>query len=1568
MLQCRPSFFMSLWKRLPLVIAVALSSGTAVFVRAQAAKEEQSQTPVSPAPTAGVPGAADHHAVVNLAELARREAAAPARSDERVSPNVAPFPLPVPEPTVAPGVMPRSQASGVVPEAPPTGLQATQAREGEPAPAPPTLSASFAALEDNPVDGFSYIPPDTHGAVGLNHLMVTLNSQIRIQTRAGTTLNTVGLNTFWSAVAGGSGVFDPKVLYDPFSNRWIFTACDDPRSGSSGILMGVSQTSDPTGTWNLYKQDADADDVVWADYPSIGFNKDWIVVSVNMFTSANAFSREHVYVFNKADLYANGTGLFTLFSRTGIGGTLVPAITYDNSLATMYLIQNFTGDSGGNGYLRAYTITGSVGSEALNNDAADQSNAIFIEATGASWSASPAGGADFAPQSGTTRKVQNNDNRLQNVVYRNGRLWTTHTIFLPAGGTPTRSAIQWWELDPSLFAVDNTAPIVQRGRIDDAAALVFRAFPSVAVNLSNDVVIGYSQFSAAQFPSAVFATRSSTDPVNTVTETALKAGEAKYDKDFGTGKNRWGDYSNTVVDPANDSDIWTIQEYAMLPSGADRWGTWWGKVGFAAALPTLAINDVTLTEGNSGSTVATFTVTRTPATLQTVTVNYATADGSAAVSDGDYVATSGTLTFAPGDMTKTIGVTVKGDTKFEPNETFYVNLSGATNATIADNQGQGTITNDDAQPTISINDVSVTEGNAGTTSANFTVSLSNSSSQTITVNYATADATAAAGSDYVAIGSATLTFNPGETGKTVMVTVNGDTKFEPNETFFVNLSGATNATIADNQGQGTITNDDAQPTISINDVTVTEGNAGTTSANFTVSLSNSSSQTITVNYATADGTATAGSDYVAIGSTMVTLNPGETTKLVTVTVNGDSVFELNETFFVNLSGATNATIADSQGQGTITNDDAMPSVSITDVTVAEGNAGTTTATFTVMLSAASAVTATVNFSTADSTAAAPGDYVGTSGMVTFNPGETAKTIDVSVNGDTAFEPNETFLVNLHSPTNATIADSQGLGTITNDDSQPTTSINDVTVAEGNAGTTSANFAVSLSNPSSQMITVNYATSDGTAAGGTDYVAIGSTTLTFNPGETSKTVMVTVNGDTAFEPNETFFVNVSGATNATIADNQGVGTIANDDPQPTISINDVTVGAGSVGTSNANFTVSLSNASFQTITVNYATSDGTATAGSDYVAVGPTTLTFNPGETSKTVTVVVNPNPTFEPDETFFVDLTGAINATIADNQGQGTIVDDSQPSGDGKAVDYTADMKADLAWRNSSTGQVYLWTMDGATPTAFSPVATVSDLNWRIVGQGDFNADAKADLVWYNVSTGQVYIWFMNGATPISFNPVTTVSDLNWRIVATADFNGDGKADLVWHNQSTGQVYIWLMDGAMPTSFNPVATVADLNWRIVVARDFTGDGKADLVWYNRMTGQVYLWPMNGATPTAFSSVATISDLNWRIVAGGDYNGDGKSDLVWHNRSTGAVYIWFMNGATPTSFNPVATVADFHWGIVAAGDFGADGKADLVWYNRETGGVYLWQMDGATPVATSPVATIADLNWGIVHTQ
>jgi large repetitive protein len=226
------------------------------------------------------------------------------------------------------------------------------------------------------------------------------------------------------------------------------------------------------------------------------------------------------------------------------------------------------------------------------------------------------------------------------------------------------------------------------------------------------------------------------------------------------------------------------------------------------ALPTLSIDDVTVTEGNGGKANATFTITLSPSSLLPVTVNFVTADGSATAPD-DYLAESGARTFSPGQTTKKVTVTVNGDVLDEAtNDTFFVNLTDPTNATLGDGQGRGSITDDDPLPTISIGNVSVLEGNSGTVGAAFTVSLSAPSGRQVRVDYTTADGTARAPGDYIAIPATTSTFAAGQIARTVTVQVRGDIFVEPNETLMLNLSSPVNATIVDSQGLGTILNDD----------------------------------------------------------------------------------------------------------------------------------------------------------------------------------------------------------------------------------------------------------------------------------------------------------------------------------------------------------------------------------------------------------------------------------------------------------------------------------------------------------------------------------------------------------------------------------------------------------------------------------------------------------------------------------------------------------------------------------------------------------------------------------------
>ena len=231
----------------------------------------------------------------------------------------------------------------------------------------------------------------------------------------------------------------------------------------------------------------------------------------------------------------------------------------------------------------------------------------------------------------------------------------------------------------------------------------------------------------------------------------------------------------------------------------------------------------------------------------------------------------------------------------------------------------------------------------------------------------------------------------------------------------------------------------------------------------------------------------------------------------------------------------------------------LPTLAVADGTVVEGNTGTTPMTFGVTLSSPSTTTVTVAYATSTSKgtgkATAGADYLSTSGTLTFAPGETAKTITVSVVGDTAQELDETFLVTLASPSGATLADAQATGLIDDDDSggggPVTVSIGDASGAEGNKGTRSLSLLVSLSAPAAAPVTVTATTSDGTATAPADYTAR-SATVTIPSGSTSQVFIVTVRGDMVSEPNETFVVTLSAPSGATIADGTATATIVNDD--------------------------------------------------------------------------------------------------------------------------------------------------------------------------------------------------------------------------------------------------------------------------------------------------------------------------------------------------------------------------------------------------------------------------------------
>jgi hypothetical protein len=456
--------------------------------------------------------------------------------------------------------------------------------------------------------------------------------------------------------------------------------------------------------------------------------------------------------------------------------------------------------------------------------------------------------------------------------------------------------------------------------------------------------------------------------------------------------------------------------------------------------------------------------------------------------------------------------------------------------------------------TIRITDASVVEGNVGSTIISLTVSWTGAKGgSAVQVNYATADAGsgpgyATAGTDYTATSGTATMSQSGCHCATINVPVLGDLTPEGTETFQVNLSNPINGAIGDAQGIGTIYDNDGALSLVVTDKSASE--AG--SISFDVVLTNPSALPVTVDYSTADGSAVAGSDYTTKNNSL-TFNFPQVSKTVTVLVTDDALNEDDETFTLNLSNPSGASITDAQGVGTILDDDSEPDISIEAASVTEGDAGTTTASFPVTLSALSGREVDVDYATVAGTATAGSDYETAVGTLTFAAGETTKQIDVTVDADVAAEGDETFTVVLSSPQNANILADTGLGTITDDDEGPKLSVSDPTVAEGNSGTTSLSFTVSMSPASSSVVTVDYVVADGTATAGSDYTSLPPGTLTFTPGDPlSQTVTVDVAGDTTYEPDETFTVNLSNPVGglSKIIDAPGTGTITNDDKAPT----------------------------------------------------------------------------------------------------------------------------------------------------------------------------------------------------------------------------------------------------------------------------------------------------------------------------------------------------------------------------------------------------------------------------------
>ncbi len=669
---------------------------------------------------------------------------------------------------------------------------------------------------------------------------------------------------------------------------------------------------------------------------------------------------------------------------------------------------------------------------------------------------------------------------------------------------------------------------------------------------------------------------------------------------------------------------------------------WWETLDVTfPATPELALSSATYdTEEDAGT--ATITANLSETAPYPVSVDYSTSDGTA-IAGTDYITTNGTLTFNPGDTTKTFAVPITDDGTLETDETVNLTLSNPNNASLGSpNSATLTITGNDVPGiTFSSATYSIVE-NVSSGTATITVNLSQVSGNTVTINYATSDGSALAGSDYITT-SGTVTFDAGVTSQTFDIPIIDDaTAEEMNETVILTLINPANAILGSPYSATLTIQDDDVPNISFTSATYSVAE-GTPSATIEAVLSGTSTVTVSIGYSTSNGTATGGIDYGTSSGTL-TFTAGDTSETFTVSINDDAFVELDETVNLALSNPVNAALS-----GTSTATLTITSEDVSSVFLATDSYGVSEDSSSVNIAVMISPTGhpapiTVNYATSDGSALAGVDYIATSGTLTFGPDDFLESFSVSTIDDGIAEANETISLILSDPNNANLV-SPGTATLTiYDDDAPdiTFSSNSYTIAE-NVASGTATVAVVLSGTSTQTIVVNYATSDGTATGGTDYTTV-SGTLSFASGDTSKTFSIPIHDDGFAEGSETIDLQLSNATNANLGTPDTATLTIVDDDAPDVALSSASYNVAE-GTPTATIEAILSGTSAATITVNYATSNDTAVAGSDYTATSGT-LSFAAGDASETFTIPIIDDITVEADETVLLTLSNPIDANL----------------------------------------------------------------------------------------------------------------------------------------------------------------------------------------------------------------------------------------------------------------------------------------------------------------------------------
>jgi hypothetical protein len=296
--------------------------------------------------------------------------------------------------------------------------------------------------------------------------------------------------------------------------------------------------------------------------------------------------------------------------------------------------------------------------------------------------------------------------------------------------------------------------------------------------------------------------------------------------------------------------------------------------------------------------------------------------------------------------------------------------------------------------------------------------------------------------------------------------------------------------------------------------------------------------------------------------------------------------------------------------------------------------------------------------------------------------------------------------------------------------------------------------------------------------------------------------------------------------------------------------------------------------------------------------------------------------------------------------------------------DFNDDGRSDILLRNTSTGENYLYPMDGTSILAGEGYIRTVPAPWTLAGIGDFDGNGTADLFWRNTSTGENYIYFMNGTNITSEGYIRTVP-VAWSVAGVADLDGDGKADILLRNTSSGDNYLYPMDGLTIKGTEGYIRSVPLVWAVAGVADFDGDGKADILLRNTSTGENYLYPMDGTSIKGTEGYIRTVPLAWEVAGLGDFDGDGKADILLRNTGTGENYLYPMDGTSIKGTEGYIRTVPLAWAVASIADFDGDGKVDILLRNTSTGENYLYPMDGTNIKPTEGYIRTVPLAWTVV---